>query len=165
VLAAGAEIHSISSADPSAVGGWAQGQCSGPVKASMLFRFFNGTTPTAEAGVNASTVPITKFVTYAQSAAGLAFANTSASAATVLVIAVDSTGAQRGNATVPLQPNAHTAANLGNLISGLSGFSGSVQIISTVPVVSLSLNAEAFPAFSSLPPGDLAGSTLLSTGH
>jgi hypothetical protein len=47
-------------------------------------------------------------------------------------------------------------------------FSGSEQIVSTVPIVSLSLNGEAStPAHlvvSSLPPGDLDSSTLLSTG-
>jgi hypothetical protein len=30
-----------------------------------------------------------------------------------------------------------------------------VKITSTIPIVSLSLNDEAFPVFSSLPPGDL----------
>jgi hypothetical protein len=54
--------------------------------------------------------------------------------------------------------------------SGVSqNFSGSVQIVSTVPIVSLSLNGEAStPAHlvvSSLPPGDLDSSTSLSTGN
>jgi hypothetical protein len=44
-----------------------------------------------------------------------------------------------------------------------------VQVVPTVPIVSLSLNAEAStPAHlvvSSPPPGDLDSSTLLSTGH
>ena len=35
------------------------------------------------------------------------------------------------------------------------------MITSTVPIISLSLNAEAFPVFSSLPPGDLPSSTKL----
>jgi len=47
----------------------------------------------------------------------------------------------------------------------LANFTGSVQITSTVPIISLSLNAEAFPVFSALPPGDLPGSTPLATGH
>src|SRR5262249_28151159 len=40
----------------------------------------------------------------------------------------------------------------------------SVQVTSDQPIVSLSINAEAFPAFSSLPPGDLAGTTTLADG-
>jgi hypothetical protein len=62
-------------------------------------------------------------------------------------------------------PKAHGAANIGPLLN-LSSFTGSVQITSTVPIVSLSLNAEAFPVFSPLPPGDLPdGTMLLATGH
>jgi hypothetical protein len=34
---------------------------------------------------------------------------------------------------------------------------GFVKITSTIPIISVSLNAEAFPVFSSLPPGDLPG--------
>ena len=37
---------------------------------------------------------------------------------------------------------------------GLSSFTGSLEVISTEPIVSLSLNAEAAPVFSSLPPGE-----------
>jgi hypothetical protein len=41
-----------------------------------------------------------------------------------------------------------------------------VQILSPgVPIVALSLNAEKFPSFSSLPPGDLPDGTPLATGH
>ena len=46
-------------------------------------------------------------------------------------------------------------------IAGLASFVGSVQITSTSPIISLSLNAEAFPAVSALPPGDLSSSTVL----
>jgi hypothetical protein len=42
-----------------------------------------------------------------------------------------------------------------NGIAGAQSFTGSIAITSTVPIISLSLNAEAFPVFSSLPPGDL----------
>ena len=59
---------------------------------------------------------------------------------------------------------AHGAANIGPLPK-LSSFTGSVPITSTVPIVSLSLNAEAFPVFSSLPPGHLPDGTPLATGH
>ena len=40
-LAAGASIYLLSTASATATGGWAQAQCSGPVKASMLFRWYN----------------------------------------------------------------------------------------------------------------------------
>ena len=47
--------------------GWALANCSGPVKASLLFRRRNSEgAPTAEAGVNAAAVPATRFVTFAE---------------------------------------------------------------------------------------------------
>ena len=166
VLAPGGEIHQISQANTSgtAVTGWAQGQCTGPVKASLLFRLFANGTAIGEAGVNASTVPTTEFVSYAQTAAGFALANVSPAAAVVTITALDSTGAFQGTTSVNLNPNAHYSNNVGPLL-GIGGFNGSVQITSTQPLVSLSLNAEAFPAFSSLPPGDLAAGTALAPGH
>jgi hypothetical protein len=36
-----------------------------------------------------------------------------------------------------------------------------MELTSTIPIISLSLNAEVFPVFSSLPPGDLPSSTTL----
>ena len=41
----------------------------------------------------------------------------------------------------------------------LSSFTGSLEITSTKPIVSLSINAEAAPVFSSLPPGEIPAST------
>ena len=38
---------------------------------------------------------------------------------------------------------------------GLTSFTGSIEVTSTEPIVSLSLNFEAAPVFSSLPPGEL----------
>ena len=38
---------------------------------------------------------------------------------------------------------------------GPTSFTGSIELTSTEPIVSLSLNFEADPVFSSLPPGDL----------
>ena len=55
---------------------------------------------------------------------------------------------------------AHGSANVGPLL-GLASFTGFVKITSTIPIISLSLNAEAFPVFSSLPPGDLPSSTVM----
>ncbi|MBI4461040.1 MAG: hypothetical protein HY648_13415 [Acidobacteria bacterium] len=48
---------------------------------------------------------------------------------------------------------------------GIGSFKGSIQIVSTERIVSLSLNAEAFPVVSSLPPGDLDAATPLATGN
>ena len=41
------------------------------------------------------------------------------------------------------------------MLFGLISFSGSIEVTSTEPIVSLSLNFEAAPVFSSLPPGEL----------
>ena len=104
-----------------------------------------------------------EFVTFAQTQTGVAYANPSSVPATVTIAALDSTGAALGQTSLTLQPNAHGAANVGPLL-GLSSFTGSVQITSTAPIVSLSLNAEDYPVFSSLPPGDLPAGTPLATG-
>jgi hypothetical protein len=112
---------------------------------------------------------MTAFVTFADAQTGVALANPSPTlAATVTITALDAAGLSLATTTVQLPVDAHTAANLGPLL-GLPNFTGSVQITSQVPIVSLSLNAEAFtaadPVFSSLPPGDLPASTPLATGH
>jgi hypothetical protein len=114
--------------------------------------------------VNARPTLATEFVTFAETRTGIAYANPSPTPATVTVTVLSSTGSALGSAVVHLSPNAHGAANLGPLL-GLNSFTGSVQITSTVPIVSLSLNAEAFPVFSALPPGDLPDSTPLAPGH
>ena len=49
-------------------------------------------------------------------------------------------------------PGGHDAHGMGSLF-GLTSFTGSLEVTSTVPIVSLSLNFEADPVFSSLPPG------------
>jgi len=144
--------------------GWAQAHCTAPLKASLLYRFFSQGIPQGEATVNAVTAPDTEFVTFAESRTGVAWANPSASTALVTITALDSTGLFLGSTTVTLPPNAHGAANIGPLLN-LSSFSGSIQIAATAPIVSLSLNAETFPVFSSLPPGDLADGTPLATGR
>jgi hypothetical protein len=164
-LGPGADIHVQTQSAPTAANfsGWAVGQCTGPVKASLLYRFYSGATAQGEASVEASTTPATEFVTFAQTQTGIAYANPSPTPAVIKISALDSTGRALGNTSITLQPNAHGAANIGPLL-GLTSFTGSVQISSTVPIVSLSLNAEAFPVFSSLPPGDLPTGTALA-GH
>jgi hypothetical protein len=91
----------------------------------------------------------------------VAYANPSTTQSASIAFEVYSAaGTRLGSQTVTLGPLAHSAANLGPLL-GLTSFTGFVKITSTIPIVSLSLNAEAFPVISSLPPGDLSGSTAL----
>jgi hypothetical protein len=117
-----------------------------------------------EASINASSSAGTEFVTFAEDHTGVAYANPSTAPATVTVTVLDSGGIFVGSTSFVLQPNAHGAQNIGPLL-GLNSFTGSVQITSTAPIVSLSLNAEAYPVFSSLPPGDLLPSTPLAPGR
>jgi hypothetical protein len=141
--------------------GWAEAECSGPVQASMLYRYYQSGTPSGEAGVNAEMAPTTKFVTFAQTQTGVAYGNPSASqSATVTLTAISSTGELLGSTIINLGPLGHGSANVGPLL-GLQSFTGFMELTSTIPIISLSLNAEVFPVFSSLPPGDLPSSTTL----
>jgi hypothetical protein len=140
--------------------GWAQASCTGLVQASALYRFYNAGVPAGEAAVNAETAPTTAFVTFAQTSTAISYANPSTSQSASITVAVYNTaGAQLGSKVITLGPLAHGATILGPLL-GLN-FTGFVKITSTIPIVSLSLNAEAPPIFSSLPPGDLPASTAL----
>jgi hypothetical protein len=164
-LAAGADIHDQTTA-AAGVGlteGWAEAQCTGPVKASLLYRLYNGSVPQGEAGVNAVTAPATEFASFAQIATGIAYVDPSSSSpATITIAGLDAAGAILGSTKVILQPNEHGVGNIGPLL-GLDSFTGSVQITSTVPILSLLVNGEAYPVFSSLPPADLPGGTALSS--
>jgi hypothetical protein len=145
--------------------GWGEATCTGPVQASVLYRYYNTLVnppvPVGEAGVNAETAGTTEFVTFAQTATGVAYANPSTTqSATITLTVLSSTGARLGSNIITLGPLQHGAANLGPLL-GLSSFTGSVEVTSTIPIISLSLNAEVFPVFSSLPPGDLPSGTAL----
>jgi hypothetical protein len=164
-LQPGQSIHdqTVASLTAPVTQGWAQAACGGPIQASLLYRFYQSGTPVGEASVNAETAPTTKFVTFAQTATGVAYANPSTTqSATITFTIISSTGSLLGTTTIPLGPLAHGSANLGPLL-GLQSFTGFVEITSTIPVISLSLNAEAFPVFSSLPPGDLPSTTTLFT--
>ncbi len=167
VLAPGASIHDQTTADLGApvAQGWAIATCTGPVQASLLYRLYQTSLGTGaalgEASVNAETAPTTKFATFAQTATGVAYANPSTTQSASVTFAVFSAGGVRmGSTTVTLGPLGHSAANLGPLL-GVANFSGFVSVISDIPIVSLSLNAEAFPVFSSLPPGDLPNATTI----
>lgn len=164
-LQPGGTIHVQTGAEAgsASVTGWAEALCTGPVKASVLFRYYSNGVAQSEAGVNAMTAPAREFSTFAQINTGVAWANPSTSPATVTLTAVDATtGQSQGTTTFNLAPNAHGAANINSLMSLPSTFTGSIQITSTVPITSLSLNAEAFPVISSMPPGDLPDGTPLA---
>ena len=170
VLPPGGAVHEETNVELSAplAPGWARATCSEPVKASLLFRRFNGEgVPTAEAGVNATTVPATRFVTFAEQAeghfgTGVAYANPSDTAADVTFTARDAAGQTLASVSHNLPPGGHGAQNMVDLF-GLTSFSGSLEVTSTEPIVSLALNFEADPVFSSLPPGELDTSSQGST--
>jgi hypothetical protein len=166
-LAPGAAVHQETSATAGAANleGWAVANCSYPLQASLLYRYYVQGVPQGEAGVNARSSPSTEFVTFAQTLTGIAYANpSSTTTASVTITALNSSGSALGSTVLTLPPNNHGSANVGSLL-GISNFTGSVQIVSTIPIISLSLNAEDFPVFSSLPPGDLSAGTPLAPGH
>ena len=161
VLAPGGSIHDPTTAPFSGttMEGWAQASCTGPVQASMLFRQFNAAGPFGEAGVNAETAATTQFVTFAQTSTGIAYANPSTTqSAMVTFTAYSNTGVKLGTHTLTLTPLTHGASSMGTFL-GIASFTGFVKITSTIPIISLSLNFEAAPIFSSLPPGDLPSTT------
>ena len=172
VLPPGGSVHQETNVDLSAslAPGWARATCSGPVKASLLFRGYNSEgMPTAEAGVNAATVPATRFVTFAeqgegQFGTGVAYANPSDTSATVTFTARDTAGEVLPSVNRTLPPGGHAAHGMSELFD-LSSFTGSIEVTSTVPIVSLSLNFEADPVFSSLPPGELDAAAQGSTTY
>ena len=164
LLPPGGSVHEETNVDLSApLGGWARATCSGPVKASLLYRRRDSEgLPTGEAGVNAATVPATRFVTFAEQGVGkpgtgVAYANPSDTTTAFVTFTVRDAA---GNELVPsappltLLPRGHGAQNMVDLFD-LPSFTGSLEVTSTAPIVSLSLNAEAAPVFSSLPPGEL----------
>ena len=161
VLPPGGIVHEETNLDFSAplAPGWARATCSEPVKASLLFRRFNGGgAPAAEAGVRAATVPATRFITFAEqgegkTGTGVAYANPSSATTLVTLTARDASGQTLASEDLTLPPGGHGAQDMASLF-GLTGFSGSLEVTSTEPIVSLSLNFEADPVFSSLPPGE-----------
>ena len=172
VLPPGGSVHQETNVELSAplAPGWALANCTGPVQASLLFRGYNSEgMPVAEAGVNAATVPATRFVTFAEqgegkNGTGVAYANPSDTAALVTFTARDADGEVLAIEDLMLPPNWHGAQNMPTLFD-LSSFTGSLEVTSTEPIVSLSLNFEAAPVFSSLPPGELDASAQGSTTY
>ena len=162
VLPPGGSVHEETDVGLSAplASGWAKAACTGPVKASLLFRQHDSAgAPVAEAGVNATSVPAIRFVTFAEQApgrtgTGVAYANPSNTEAVVTFMAKDAAGQTLASEDLTVSPGGHGAQNMASLF-GLGSFTGSLEITSTEPIVTLSLNAEAAPVFSSLPPGEL----------
>ena len=160
VLPPGGSVHQETNVGLTLAPGWARATCSGPVKASLLYRLHNSEgMPTAEAGVNATRVAATRFVTFAEqgegkAGTGVAYANPSATAALVTFTAKDAEGQVLAKTNRKLLAGGHDAQNMVSLF-GLPSFSGSLEITSTEPIVSLALNFEAAPVFSSLPPGEV----------
>ena len=142
--------------------GWAQASCNGSVQAGLSYRYFPvSDTPAGEASVNAEAATTTEFSTFAQTATGVAYANPSATqSANVTITAYDASGTKLNSHVVTLGPMQHGSANIGTML-GITSFTGFMKVTSSIPIASLSLNAEAFPVFSSLPPGDLPSSTAL----
>ena len=172
VLLPGGSVHQETNVELNApfAPGWARATCSGPVKASLLFRLHNSEgVPIAEGGVNAAAVPATRFVTFAEQGegkqgTGVAYANPSATEAVVTFTARDADGQMLASVDKNLSPNGHAAQNMAPLFA-LSSFTGSLEVTSTAPIVSLSINAEAAPVFSSLPPGELDAAAQGSTTY
>ena len=162
LLPPGGSVHQETNVELSAplVRGWARATCTEPLKASLLYRRFEEGVPSGEAGVNATTVPATRFVTFAEQGegrlgTGVAYANPSdTTTAFVTFTAKDADGEVLASVDETLLPNGHDAQNMAPLF-GLPSFSGSIEVTSTTPIVSLSINAEAELVFSSLPPGEL----------
>ena len=152
-------VQTVAPLAPPFVQGWAQATCTGPVQAGMLFRFFSNGVAVGEASVNAETSPAPTFATFAQTATGIAYANpVPTQTALITIAAYNSAGAKLGSQNITLGPLQHATANVGPLL-GLATFTGFVKVTSNIPIIALSLNAEAFPVFSSLPPGDLPNTT------
>ena len=172
VLPPGGSVHQETNVDLGAplAPGWARATCSGPVKASLLYRYRDSAgTPVGEAGVNAAAVPATRFVTFAeqgegQFGTGVAYANPSATSAHVTFTAKDVAGQTLASVDRTLLPGGHDAHGMSDLF-GLTSFTGSLEVTSTEPIVSLSINLEADPVFSSLPPGEVDAADIPGGGN
>ena len=120
------------------------------MKASLLYRLHNSEgAPTAEAGVNATAVPATRFVTFAeqgkgQFGTGVAYANPSPNISVpVTFTARDTAGELLASVVRTLLPGGHDAHGMSELF-GLPSFTGSIEVTSDGSRSSgLSLNFEA----------------------
>jgi hypothetical protein len=153
-LVPGGTLHAQTDSDPTGpvLTGWAHATCDGPVKASVLFRDFEGTAPRAEASVPASTTPAVRFVTFSDQITGVAFANPLSTVSTLTFTARDLGGKTLAVNSLTLPGLNHGSFNVGPFL-GLRPFQGSLSIDATSPIISLALDFESAPIFSALPPG------------
>ena len=122
-IPAGGTIHTATDADPDSpeVTGWARADCTGPIKASALFRLHQDGVPTSEGAVIAMTTLATQFATFADQSTGVAYANPSPDPATITFTAKNTGRATLASEIIGLAAGAHGAANLG-LLLGLESF-------------------------------------------
>ena len=119
VLPPQGSVHQETNVGLTLAPGWARASCTGPVKASLLFRQYNGAgEPVAEAGVNATRVAATRFVTFAEqgvgkAGTGVAYANPSATAALVTFTAKGAEGRVLARANRTLLAGGHDAQKYG----------------------------------------------------
>ena len=111
----GGTVRMQTDANPSSpvVTGWARSDCVGPVKASALFRSYQGEIPEAEASVIAMTSGGTDFTTYADQLTGVAYANPFSETAEITFTARDLNGVTVGTKTISLAPHAQGACQPG----------------------------------------------------
>lgn len=161
VIQADGTLHVQTDAEPDkpVATGWARTACDGPIKASALFRSYDKTVtkPTAEGSVIAMTAPASRFITFADQNTGVAYANPSSKLAFVNFIVKDATGATVKTWQRNVLAGIHDSFNVRDM--GVSNFTGSLTMLSSIPIVSLSLNFESAPLFSALPPGQTDNSS------
>ena len=117
VLPPGGSVHEETNVELSSLlaPGWVRTTCTGPVKASLLFRRYDSAgMPVAEAGVNATTVVATRFVTFAEqqedkAGTGVAYANPSSTTAMITFMAKDAAGQTLASIDRMMSPNGHGA--------------------------------------------------------
>jgi hypothetical protein len=135
------------------VSGWARAECNGAVQASAVLRNYSGNAPLAEAAIQAMTAPAASFVSYADQTTAVTYANPSGADVSITFTAKNDSGVALAMQSITLPAGAHGAVNLSSLL-GIPAFQGSLRIDSSQPIVSRSLNFEAAPLFSALPPGE-----------
>jgi hypothetical protein len=137
----------VLSGDETLRSGWIRLTLSGPVNliSSAVFQTFNGTTLASEASVVES-APVQRGLIYVKvqpgTNVGVAFANATASPATVIVDAFDQQGIRVASHDILLPANGHQARFVTELfpeIAGLSEFTGSMAIRSSDTFSALAL--------------------------
>lgn len=95
-------------------------------------------------------------------ATGVAIANPGSTAATLTLTLRNPNGSAAGTQALPLGPSQQTARFVSELFSGLSGFEGSLEITSPVPVSAFALRQHTTGTFSALGVAAASSTTLES---